>query len=88
MPQDAMLVEAVPLFDGDTGIWTEPSTLPIYGQQMAAIGRRYMSVRLLDVNDPCRCGHDRSWMYGNCSARINLVRLNATLKIIRHMYKH
>ena len=88
MPQDAMLVEAVPLFDGDTGIWTEPSTLPIYGQQMAAIGRRYMSVRLLDVNDPWRCGHERAWMYGNCSARINLVRLNATLKIIRHMYKH
>ena len=55
---------------------------------MAAIGRRYMSVRLLDVNDPWRCGHERAWMYGNCSARINLVRLNATLKIIPHMYKH
>ena len=86
MPSDGTLVEAVPKFDGERGIWHTTTSLPEYAKQMAALGRRYLSVRLLDVNNKSHCGSYSTWMYGGCSARINLSRLNATLEVVRRMY--
>ena len=87
MPGDSTLVEAVPKFAGDRGIWHTTTSSPAYGYQMAALGRRYLSVRLYDVDNASHCGSSAAWMYGSCSARINPSRLNATLEIVRRLYQ-
>jgi hypothetical protein len=61
----------------------------VYGQQMAALGRRYLSVRLLDVQDARLCSEHAVWLTQNmsaCSARVNLARLNVTLSMVRQLY--
>lgn len=87
MPSDATLVEAVPKLAGDRGIWHTTTSIPPYGQQMAALGRRYLSVRLFDVDNASYCGSYSAWMYGSCSARISPNRLNATLAIVYRLYR-
>lgn len=94
MHADGMLLEGYPVVPGHAHSLFYPSDgrsdwdgdLPVYGQQFAMLGRRYAAVSIFDVVEKPRCLSMWAWMYANCSSRVDQLRLDAALAIVRALW--